>query len=101
MACGRSLAGWRVAGNLLVAMALVWVSGCGGGDPDPLPAGGEVPMKEAKSSNRVGANPLVVKAVSSKGKSDVIISDSDAAKLREGGVNFKFLSEARVILVVD
>ncbi|MCZ6745760.1 MAG: hypothetical protein O7C74_00925, partial [Acidobacteria bacterium] len=43
MACGRTLVAWRVAGNFLVAMALLWVSGCSGGDPDPLHSGVEVP----------------------------------------------------------
>ena len=32
---------------------------------------------------------------------DIVIADEDAKKLREGGVNFKFLTEAKVIIVTD
>jgi hypothetical protein len=60
-------------------------------------------MDAAKKSKRVGANPLVLKALKlSKGaKTDVVLSNADAEKLKDPDTNLKYLAEGRVILVVD
>jgi hypothetical protein len=60
-------------------------------------------MDAAKKSKRVGANPLVVKALkAAKGaKTDVVLSNADAEKLKDPETNLKYLAEGRVILVVD
>ncbi len=60
-------------------------------------------MDSAKKSKRVGANPLVVKALKlAKGsKTDVVLSNADAEKLKDPESNLKYLAEGRVILVVD
>lgn len=54
----------------------------------------------ATHSARVGAHPLMVKALRAQG-SDVIISTADAAKLTDGQANLGFLSEGKVIIVTD
>lgn len=53
--------------------------------------------------DRVGENPAVVKAVRADGpaKTDLVLSPEDAASLRSATQNLKFLSEARVVFVVD
>jgi hypothetical protein len=60
-------------------------------------------MDAAKKSKRVGANPLVLKALKpAKGaKTDVVLSNADAEKLKDPETNLKYLAEGRVILVVD
>lgn len=57
----------------------------------------------AKADARVGAAPLVVKAlrVAEKSKTDLVVSNADADKLRDPNSNLSFLSEGRVIIVVD
>lgn len=57
----------------------------------------------AKLTDRVGANPGVVKAVKASGanKTDVAISKKDADSIRSAAENLKFLSECRVVFVVD
>ena len=54
----------------------------------------------AEHSARVGAHPLTVKALKAQG-SDVVISASDAAKLSDAQSNLGFLSEGKVIIVID
>ena len=53
--------------------------------------------------DRVGDNPAVVKAVRADGsaKTDLVLSADDAASIRSAAQNLKFLSEARVVFVVD
>lgn len=60
-------------------------------------------MDAAKKCKRVGANPLVLKALkTAKGaKTDVVLSNADAEKLKDPETNLKYLAEGRVILVVD
>jgi hypothetical protein len=60
-------------------------------------------IDSAKSAKRVSSNPLVLKAmrVFENGKSDVVISNADAEKLRDAGSNLKYLSEGKVIIVLD
>lgn len=58
---------------------------------------------EAKNAELVGASPLVVKAlrISDKAKTDIVISNADADKLRDKGTNQSFLADAKVVIVVD
>jgi hypothetical protein len=53
--------------------------------------------------DRVGDNPAFVKAVSASGaaKTDVVLSGEDALSIKSAAQNLKFLSEARVVFVVD
>jgi hypothetical protein len=57
----------------------------------------------AKKSKRVGANPLVLKALklAQGSKTDVVLSNADAEKLKDPESNLKYLTEGRVIVVVD
>jgi hypothetical protein len=58
-------------------------------------------VDEAKKSARVGEKPLVLKAFKLAGVSDLVLSNSDAAKLRDPEANLSYLSEGRVIIVAD
>ena len=58
-------------------------------------------VEEAKSSARVGAKPLTIKALRLAGASDLVVSDADAARLRDPAGNVSFLGEGRVIIVAD
>lgn len=66
-------------------------------------AGYEKEMDLAKKNQRVQDKPLVVKALSTakSGVSDVVISNADADKLRGAGKNVSYLTEARVVFVID
>jgi len=57
----------------------------------------------AQSSERVGGSPMVLKALSlSEGtKTDIVISNADADKLRDPNANLSFLGEGKVVIVVD
>ncbi len=56
-----------------------------------------------QNQDRVGNRPLLVKAQSVKGsqKADVVIADKDGKILHALSENLKFLSECRVLVVVD
>ena len=58
---------------------------------------------KAKFDNRVGDNPIVVKALKTKwpGRCDFIISNADADKLRSASEHLLFRRECRVIIVLD
>jgi hypothetical protein len=56
-------------------------------------------VDQAKASARVGEHPLVIKALKAASPTELIISDTDAAKLRESGASY--LAEGRVIIVAD
>jgi len=60
-------------------------------------------MGAAKKAKRVGASPLVLKALklSAEGKTDLVLSNADAQRLRNPESNLKYLTEGRVIIVVD
>jgi hypothetical protein len=60
-------------------------------------------VKAAAKLDRVGKTPGQIKAVKAQGDNatDVVISAADAADVRSAAQNLKFLSECRVILVVD
>jgi len=57
----------------------------------------------AKKTKRVASSPLVFKAMKlSKGsKTDLVLSNADASKLKDPGSNLKFLAEGKVVLVTD
>lgn len=60
-------------------------------------------IQAAAKLERVGSQPGSLKAVKASGDNltDVVISDKDAADVRSAAKNLKFLSECRVIFVVD
>lgn len=58
-------------------------------------------VDEAKKSARVGAKPLVIKALRVQGASDLVIATADADKLRDPKGNVAYLGEGRVIIVSD
>jgi hypothetical protein len=53
--------------------------------------------------DRIGDNPAVVKAVRAEGaaKTDAVLSAEDVLAVKSAAQNLKFLSEARVVFVVD
>jgi hypothetical protein len=57
----------------------------------------------ATKLDRIGDTPGKVKAVKTHGdnKTDVVISGDDAADIRSASKNLKFLSECRVVFVID
>lgn len=60
-------------------------------------------IDQAKSDARTGDKPVVIKALrlAKKSKTDLVLSNADADKLRAPDANLKFLTEGRVIIVVD
>lgn len=60
-------------------------------------------VEDAAKLERVGKTPGQIKAAKLTGQNatDVVISNTDAADVRSAAQNLKFLSECRVILVVD
>lgn len=56
----------------------------------------------AKKAKRTGDSPLALRALRlGETKTDVVISNADAEKLREAGTNLGYLKEGRVAFVVD
>ncbi|MBI5547966.1 MAG: hypothetical protein HY901_29135 [Deltaproteobacteria bacterium] len=58
-------------------------------------------LDEARKSSRVGAKPLVIKALRVAGASDLVIANVDAERLRDPKGNVSFLGEGRVIIVAE
>ena len=60
-------------------------------------------LESAKQNQRVTANPLVVKGlrVEGPGQCDIIISNTDAVRLRNSAADLSFLEKCRVMIVVD
>jgi hypothetical protein len=60
-------------------------------------------LTAAQTNQRVGANPITVKAlgICSPGKSDIIISNADAQKVRSTAVSASFLKQCKVMIVLD
>lgn len=60
-------------------------------------------VADASGLDRVGDTPGVVKAIKTHGenRTDVVISNKDAADIRSAADNLKFLSECRVVFVID
>ncbi len=62
-----------------------------------------VDIKASRNNQRVGHHPLIVKGLrtSEPGHSDIIISNTNAAKLLSSSEHLLFLKECRVLIVVD
>lgn len=60
-------------------------------------------LSKTRVNDRVGDNPITVKGIKKAGTmaSDVVISNKDALKLREAGIDLSFLEKCRVVFVVD
>lgn len=60
-------------------------------------------LEAAQTHSRVKGSPLVVRAIrlATPGKSDLVISNADAEKLRDKASNLGFLSQGKVIIVID
>lgn len=59
-------------------------------------------IEKAKATSRVQNNPYIIKAIGVQGtnKADIVISDEDAAKVKELSSNLNFLRECRVIAII-
>jgi len=59
-------------------------------------------VDQAKENPRVAGNPLVIQAVGAAGskKADIVISNDDAKKLQDAGIDWGFLKECKVIIVL-
>lgn len=60
-------------------------------------------LTSAQNNARVTNNPLTVKGMKTQGpgKSDIIISNADAAELRSAADNLAFMKKCRVMIVLD
>jgi len=60
-------------------------------------------MDSAVSNKRVTNNPLIVKGIKTAGpgKSDIMISNAEASKLKGSPENLAFMKKCRVLIVVD
>ena len=60
-------------------------------------------VEAARENARVTNNPLVIRATGVKGsnKTDIVISDEDAAKIKELDSNLNFLRECRVVAIIN
>jgi hypothetical protein len=60
-------------------------------------------LTAAQGNARVTNNPLTVKGVKAQGagKSDIIISNADAAALKAAGDKLTFMKKCRVMIVLD
>ncbi len=60
-------------------------------------------LDAAKKAKRVSSWPLVLKALKlgSGSKSNIVLSNADAERLRDPKSNLKYLTEGRVIIVID
>jgi hypothetical protein len=60
-------------------------------------------LTSAQGNQRVTNNPITVKAIRAQGagKSDIIISNADAAALRSAADNLSFMKKCRVMIVLD
>ena len=87
-------AGKEVYGTAVVASDAVAEGGLAGYAKD---------IEQAKADARTGDKPVVIKALrlAKKSKTDLVLSNADAEKLRAPDTNLQFLTEGRVIIVVD
>ena len=60
-------------------------------------------LTAAQRNQRVGANPITVKAarISGSGKSDIIISNADTQKVKSSAESASFFKQCKVIIVLD
>jgi hypothetical protein len=58
---------------------------------------------EDQSKERTGTKPLVIKALRlvDKSKTDIVVSNGDADKLRAPNLNLSFLADGKVVILVD
>ncbi len=65
--------------------------------------GYEKDLNRARQNERVANNPLIVKAVRVEGpnRTDVVIRNADAERIRQMAQRLKFLEECRVMMVLD
>ena len=63
----------------------------------------EFEMDKALNNDRAGDNPLIVKGLRTKGegRSDIIISNADASRIRSVIEHLTFLRHCRVVIVID
>ena len=63
----------------------------------------ESDVAQAKDETLVGKSPLVVKALRLKkgSKTDLVISNADADKLRDSSIDMSFLKQGKVVIVMD
>ena len=56
-----------------------------------------------QAKDRTGAKPMVMKALrlADKSKTDVVIANGDADKLRDPNTNLSFLADGKVVILVD
>lgn len=87
-------AGKEVYGTAVVAADAVAEGGLAGYAKD---------IEQAKADARTGEKPVVIKALrlAKNSKTDLVLSSADAENLRAPDTNLKFLTEGRVIIVVD
>ncbi len=88
-----SAAGKEVYGSSMVSQSFAVQQGMMGYDKK---------LDSAKANPRVAKNPLIVKATGVKGanKTDIVISDEDAAKIESAAAQLKFLGECRVMAIL-
>jgi hypothetical protein len=60
-------------------------------------------LSSAQNNSRVTANPVTLKGIKTDGpgKSNIVISNADANKIRSSAENLSFLKKARVMIVLD
>ena len=61
-------------------------------------------LEAARSDKRVGEHPMIIKAIRthrSTGNTDLVISNTDAARLRSSAVYLEFLKACQVTIVMD
>ena len=60
-------------------------------------------LSAAQNNQRVTDNPLTVKGLRTEGtgRSDIVISNADASRLRSASENLSFMKKCRVMIVVD
>ncbi len=59
-------------------------------------------LKEGKANERVAGNPYIIKAIKVTGPNskDLVISNTDAGKVRELAKHLNFLDQAKVVIIV-
>jgi hypothetical protein len=65
--------------------------------------GYEKDMQKANTNERVKGNPIIVKSIKAAGtnKTDVVISNSDAAKILAAAESMDFIEKCKVMIVLD
>jgi len=60
-------------------------------------------MTDAQKSKRVSTNPLVLKALklAPESKTDIVLANSDVQKLTRKDSNLNYLTQGKVVIVID